>query len=156
MRLQTKLASLLHDTLHIAHYTFLVSSLTAAGCAAQKPLMSVIVPLTDLRAQPHTAAQPAAHDPLEETQLVYGEQVQVLKTEDGWAQVEAVEQPEFTHARRWQGYPGWVPATQLVPSDPMTPPTIVASERAVTVTRTSTLEPPGTSASCCESVKGAL
>ena len=129
MRLQTKLASFLHDTLHITHYTFLVSSLTAAGCAAQKPLMSVIVPVTDLRAQPHTTAQPASHDPLEETQLLYGELVKLLNTEDGWAQVEAVEQPEFTHARRWQGYPGWVLASELVPADSWLAPTIVVTER---------------------------
>ena len=84
----------------------------AVGCATPK-LTAITAPVVDLRAQPHTEAQAAAHDPLQETQLLYGELVRVLKTEDGWAQLEAVEQPEFTHARRWQGYPGWVPAAAL-------------------------------------------
>ncbi len=79
--------------------------------------MRVVMPVVDLRAQPHTAAQPAIHDPLEETQLLYGEQVRVLTTKDGWAKVEAIEQPEFSHANRWQGYPGWVPSSALIPAD---------------------------------------
>lgn len=91
--------------------------------------MAVNVPVSDLRAQPHTAAQPDIHDPLEETQLLYGERVRVLAIQDGWAQVEAVEQPEFTQRRRWQGYPGWMPVAALVPADSLAPPTVVVTER---------------------------
>ena len=91
--------------------------------------MVVAVPVVDLRAQPHTAAQAEIHDPLQETQALYGEPLQVLKIEDGWAYVEAVEQPEFTHARRWQGYPGWVPAASLVPWEPLLAPTVVVTEK---------------------------
>ena len=90
--------------------------------------MAVNVPLLDLRAQPHTAAQADRHDPLEETQLLYGERVRVLTTAEGWAQVEAVEQEEFTHRQRWQGYPGWVPAANLMPWQPLLEPTIVVTE----------------------------
>ncbi len=98
-----------------------------SGCAASRPLMAVNVPLADLRAQPHTTAEPGAHDPLEESQLLYGERVRILKTQDGWAAVEAVEQPEFTHANRWQGYPGWVPASVLAPWEELREPTIVVT-----------------------------
>jgi len=87
--------------------------------------MCVSVPLADLRAQPQTAAQAGVHDPQEETQLLYGERVRVITRLKGWARVEAVEQPEFTHARRWQGYPGWIPDSLLVPWDQLKDPTII-------------------------------
>ena len=90
--------------------------------------MAVNVPVSDLRGQPHTAAQLGVHDPLQETQLLYGEPVRVLKIADGWASVEAIEQAEFTHARRWQGYPGWVPAAALARRHEVLAPTIVVTE----------------------------
>ena len=98
-----------------------------SGCASTQHLMAINAAVVDLRAQPHTTAQPGTHDPLQETQLVYGERVRVRAVEDGWARVEAVEQPEYTHARRWQGYPGWLPAAALIPPDPLAPPTIVVT-----------------------------
>lgn len=111
------------------------------GCAGSKPLMAVAVPVADLRAQPHTVVQRAStpsadgrpvgppHDPLQETQLLYGEQVRLITHADGWARVEALEQPEFTHARRWQGYPGWLPLSALVRWEPLLAPTIVVTEK---------------------------
>ncbi|MBI3330603.1 MAG: C40 family peptidase [Candidatus Omnitrophica bacterium] len=108
---------------------YLVPGLLLTGCATAKPLMAVNVPVTDLRARPGTQAQPGLHDPLQETQLLYGEQVRVRKRQDAWTYVEAVEQPEFTHRRRWQGYPGWVPASTLRPADPLAAPTIVVTEK---------------------------
>ncbi len=99
------------------------------GCVTSSPLMAVRAPVSDLRAQPHTEAQAAVHDPFEETQLLYGESVRVVKSQDGWAYVEAVEQPEFTHAHRWQGYPGWLPLAALAPWQPLLDPTIVVTER---------------------------
>jgi len=89
------------------------------------------VPVADVRAQPRTTAQPGTHDPLEETQLLYGEPVRVLRSDNGWAAVEAVEQPEFTHTNRWQGYPGWVDASVLRPLEPLLAPTVVVTEKWV-------------------------
>ncbi len=94
--------------------------------------MRVVVPVVDLRAQPHTMAQRATHDPLEETQLLYGEQVQVLAQKDGWSHVEATEQPEFSHANRWQGYPGWVPSSALQSLDQELEPNIVVTDKWAT------------------------
>lgn len=91
--------------------------------------MTVNVPLADLRAKPQTTAQADVHDPDEETQLLYGERIRVLKRQDGWARIEAVEQPEFTHARRWQGYPGWVPDSILMPWDQLMDPTMVITAK---------------------------
>ena len=99
------------------------------GCATTKPLMAVNVSLTDLRSQPHTVAAPVIHDPLEETQLLYGELVTVVKTQEGWSYVEAIEQPERTHENRWQGYPGWVPTSALTLWQPLMTPTIIVTER---------------------------
>ncbi len=103
--------------------------LALTGCISTASLMAINVPVSDLRGQPHTTAQPGVHDPLQETQLLYGEPVRVLKVEDGWANVEAIEQAEFTHARRWQGYPGWMPAAQLAPWNQLLAPTIVVTEK---------------------------
>lgn len=85
------------------------------GCAAGKQLMVVGVSVADLRSKPYTSAQAGAHDPKEETQLIYGERVRVLKMKSGWARVQAVEQPEYTHRSAWEGYPGWVEASSLLP-----------------------------------------
>jgi cell wall-associated NlpC family hydrolase len=91
--------------------------------------MAVNVPVADLRAQPHTTPQPGEHDPLQETQLLYGERVRVIRMQEGWAYVEAIEQPEFTHARRWQGYPGWLPAAALIPWEPLRAPTVIVTDK---------------------------
>ncbi|MBI3021569.1 MAG: C40 family peptidase, partial [Candidatus Omnitrophica bacterium] len=84
--------------------------------------------VVDLRAKPQTTPRRDVHDPLEETQLLYGERVRLLTVKDGWAYVEAVEQPEFTHGRRWQGYPGWLPVSSLLPWEPLQAPTIVVTD----------------------------
>ena len=105
------------------------------SCAASAKFMAVNIPVSDLRAQPKTTAQPAVHDPAEETQLVYGERVRVLAVKDGWAQVEAIEQSEMTHAGRWQGYPGWLPASTLLPWDPLEAPNVVVVEKWTDVWR---------------------
>lgn len=82
------------------------------GCA-RSPRRVVAVPIADLRAMPGTFAQPQTHDALQETQLLYGETVRLIRTEGDWAFVEAVDQLEYTHAFRWQGYPGWMPKAFL-------------------------------------------
>lgn len=82
-----------------------------SGCTATRHYV-VTQPVVDLRAQP-SAAAPAVHDPMEETQLLYGERVTVRERSGGWARIEALEQPEFSHANRWQGYPGWLPESAL-------------------------------------------
>ena len=110
----------------MAPYLMLVM---AVGCAASQAMLAVNVPFTDLRTEPHTSPQPGAHDAMEETQLLYGEQVRVLKVEDGWARIQAVEQPEFTHAKRWQGYPGWVLQSALIQPDPFWAPNMVVTEK---------------------------
>ena len=109
---------------------FALLALGLTGCAAHHmPIMVVTRPVADLRAQPHTQPLAHAHDPGEETQLLLGEHVKVLATESGWAQVEALEQPEFSHAKKWQGYPGWVAADQLAPASSELEPNLVVIKK---------------------------
>jgi len=96
-----------------------------AGCSAAKTELRVAVPVVDLRAESHTSASPAIHDPLQETQLLYGERVLVHQRRDGWAYVEALEQSEFSHGNRWEGYPGWVPESTLLHDDRRMPPNLI-------------------------------
>lgn len=103
--------------------------LAAVGCASSQSRMMINVPLADLRAKPQTTAQAGVHDPDEETQLLYGERVRVLKRQNGWARIEAIEQQEFSHANRWQGYPGWVPESALLPWDQLIDPTMVITAK---------------------------
>ena len=113
----------------MTHYTAVLVLLLTAGCASSQSRMMINVPVSDLRAKPQTTAQAGVHDPGEETQLLYGERVRVLKRQDGWARIEAVEQQEFSHANRWQGYPGWVPESALLPWDQWMEPTIVITAK---------------------------
>jgi len=85
----------------------LLMVLTVAGCG-RHVAYAVAVPVADVRSKPGSLLRGREHDPLEETQLLYGEHVRILETRDAWARIEALEQPEFTHHGRWEGYPGWV------------------------------------------------
>ena len=68
----------------------------------------VCVSVADVRSA--TGAIPATlnYDPQEETQLLYGEGVEIFDHQGEWLKIGAVEQPEFSHNRRWESYPGWV------------------------------------------------
>jgi gamma-D-glutamyl-L-lysine dipeptidyl-peptidase len=106
--------------------------LFAAGClipvrlpaqaAGEEATHVVAVPLADLRRQPEAVPGAAAlkrpydEDPLQETQLLYNERVRVAEERGAWARVEALEQPEFNHNDRWEGYPGWIPREILAPA----------------------------------------
>ncbi len=87
---------------------------TLAFAKESETRMRVSVPLLDVRATPEPAKASPDHDSLEETQLLYGEEVLVHETQTGWVRIEAVEQPEWSHHGRWEGYPGWVEPRGLV------------------------------------------
>ncbi len=77
-------------------------------------------PVADLRRTPSPVdpagarRRPYGIDDAQETQLLHGERVIGYEEKNGWVRVEAVDQPEFTHEGRWQGYPGWVRKDNLV------------------------------------------
>lgn len=106
------------------------------GCASLAPsrdLYVVTAAVEHLRATPGTQPRAGVHDPEQETQLLYGERARLLKTQDAWAYVEAVEQPEFTHANRWQGYPGWLLLLSLQPLASAPQPTAVVTTTWATI-----------------------
>jgi hypothetical protein len=78
--------------------------------------------------------RPYVQDPLQETQLLFGERVKVLLEKAGWARVEAVEQAEYTHADAWTGYPGWVLKAALVPEPAGYAPNAVVADRYAKMT----------------------
>ncbi len=72
--------------------------------------MAVGAPFADLMASPRAAS--GRHDLKRLSQILYGESVIVRAVSGNWANVEAAEQPRFTHSR-WSGYPGWIAAQNL-------------------------------------------
>jgi cell wall-associated NlpC family hydrolase len=73
----------------------------------------VSVNIADLRREPSEAIEFCMKDPLQETQLLYGDEVRVLEAAGDWARVEVPGQQKFTEHRGWQGYPGWIKRDQL-------------------------------------------
>lgn len=105
----------------------LAFSLTSSEAAMGMAKMVVKVPVVDLRREPVPTKYSRQEDPIQETQLIYGEKVLAYEEKDGWIRVEAIEQPEFTHNNQWEGYPGWVPKEALlaVPEFPPTNGTVI-------------------------------
>ena len=95
--------------------------------------MRVAAPVLDLRTIPEPAEPTLEHDPNEETQLLYGEQVLVHEQQGEWVRVEAIEQPEWTHNQQWEGYPGWVTRDGLVADDPQWQPNLVVTDAVALV-----------------------
>ncbi|MCM8794218.1 MAG: NlpC/P60 family protein [Candidatus Omnitrophica bacterium] len=96
----------------------------------------VAVPVADLRKEPAPAGETLDHDPLEESQLLYGERVALLEKKSGWARVEAADQLEWTRHGYWQGYPGWVKGEALLPADPSWVPNLLVTSKSATVHET--------------------
>ena len=99
----------------------------AAAARRPSPTLVVVVPIVDVRAHPTVSGPADIHDPDQETQLLYGEHVRVLEQRNGWARIEAPEQPEFSHHHYWEGYPGWVPLAALQAETDTRPPTLVVT-----------------------------
>ena len=74
----------------------------------------VNVPVADLRREPIASLGNYSQDPLQESQLLFGEKVQVLEEKNGWLRIEALEQQKCHKDGSWGGYPGWVKADEIV------------------------------------------
>jgi len=114
----------------------IVEALAAISCHAAEHGTSVVtVPVADVRTAPGSLGVAGTHDSEQETQVLYGETVRVLQYQDAWALIEAVEQPEYTHHRRWEGYPGWVLRDVLQPLRTRRPASAVIMRKWATVWR---------------------
>ncbi len=75
----------------------------------------VSVAVADVRKTSGTLPQSLEYDADQETQLLYGEIINIVEESGDWVRIEAIEQEEFSHNQRWQGYPGWVKKTCVMP-----------------------------------------
>lgn len=87
--------------------TLIVLAWGSSVGAAAAALAVVAVPIADLRSEP-SLPSPGMSDDKEETQLLFGESIEVYESSGDWVRVEAVEQPSFKYHQRWEGYPGWI------------------------------------------------
>lgn len=76
---------------------------------------SVNVPVADLRKEPLPYCGSERKEPLQETQLLYGDRVIVHEEVGKWAYIQAIDQEKFcSKQQKWLGYPGWIRRDQLV------------------------------------------
>ena len=111
---------------------FCILAITVAVASAKEPdtfpyEARVAVPVADLRREPSEPGPSRDHDPLEESQLLYGDRAQVLEERAGWARVAVPDQQEWTHHQRWEGYPGWMRLSDLARDDGTRKPTAATS-----------------------------
>jgi len=101
-------------------FAFVAFSLFAAGLAGAANIQTVRVPMADVWNESVITSSTTHADTLpadkRETQILFGEQVSVLKIRGEWALIEAIEQMEYTHHSRWEGYPGWIQKSAVAPS----------------------------------------
>ena len=120
----------------------LILSGVGASAAENPPQrMRVAVPVADLRREPTPAGPTLEQDPLEESQLLYGDSVEVQETKEGWARVSTAGQMEWTHHHRWEGYPGWMEQENLIGDPGNWNPNLVVTAKLGRV-----LEKPGSNA----------
>ncbi len=79
-------------------------------------MFQINAPVVDLRREPYLPTRTLAKDPLQETQLLFGEKASKIDEINGWIFIEAVEQPKFSEKRGWSGYLGWVQSEFLIPA----------------------------------------
>ncbi|HEU4811893.1 MAG TPA: C40 family peptidase [Nocardioides sp.] len=73
-----------------------------------------------------------------DTQALLGDQVLVVRLQDGWARVVVPSQPSQLDPR---GYPGWVPQRQLTATPPVREPQTATVVRRTAMLRTDEAEP---------------
>jgi gamma-D-glutamyl-L-lysine dipeptidyl-peptidase len=102
-------------------FAFAADPLPIVPSASDAGYFVVAVPAADLRDEPRSAEEAAAskkiqvRDLAQQSQLLFGEVVQVLEQRGPWARVQAVEQPEYSFHGFWEGFPGWVRRDALLP-----------------------------------------
>lgn len=76
---------------------------------------TISLPFVDLRSDPREIVfRDYSHQALRETQLVFGEHVELIEERGEWFYVAAIEQPRFDVARGWHAYPGWIKRSEVI------------------------------------------
>jgi hypothetical protein len=69
----------------------------------------VCTPIADLRSEPKQMLHADfSHQELRESQLLYGERLELLEEKNEWLRVVALEQPLFDAHDGWRPYRGWI------------------------------------------------
>lgn len=75
----------------------------------------VCVPVADLRKKPLPGKGITGEkDPLQESQVIFGERVHLHEELGDWLLVSCLEQQKFTPLEGWHGYPGWIKRSQVI------------------------------------------
>jgi cell wall-associated NlpC family hydrolase len=89
----------------------------------------VCVPVANLRREPEQSAlNYESSDPLQESQLLYGELVELLEKQGDWWRVCALEQSRWCRDAGWTGYPGWIHSSQVSSRAQWWNPTLTVNE----------------------------
>lgn len=79
--------------------------------------MIICVPIADVRTEPKEPVSDiklptnSTKNPLQETQMLFGEHLLAFEEADGWIRIQALEQKKYRN-NTWQGYPGWIKKSQ--------------------------------------------
>jgi gamma-D-glutamyl-L-lysine dipeptidyl-peptidase len=95
-------------------FALLVFAAPVAYAQSTPKAAVVAVTMTDVWSEPAVSSSTLTDDK-RETQVLSGERVLIHESSGPWARIEAIEQPEFTHNQKWEGYPGWVRMDALRP-----------------------------------------
>jgi cell wall-associated NlpC family hydrolase len=80
---------------------------------AKKYVISTNV--ADLRAKPEEITPiDFSHQPLRDSQLIFGERIRVQKEEGEWLYIEALEQERYTQEEGWHPYRGWIRSSEAI------------------------------------------
>lgn len=93
----------------------------------------VSVPVANIRAARIPSKNDYKYDEIQETQVLYGERLALLEEKKDWYRIEAIEQPEYTHNKFWQGYPGWIEKRMVTAVDEYPKRNAVLKEKNVPV-----------------------
>lgn len=91
----------------------LINILSAEEQQTKQKFLIVTDIVANIRAKPVDATTSYVKDDLQETQVLFNELLLYKNENEDWYFVECVEQKEFTHNNRWEGYPGWVKKTAV-------------------------------------------
>lgn len=73
----------------------------------------VVSPVVDIRKERLASRLIREKDPLQETQVLYGDLVHVQERSDAWAKVSVPDQLVFDEKMGWIGYVGWIETRHL-------------------------------------------
>ena len=109
----------------------------------QKKSLGVIsVSVADLRREPSLGKFCLEKDPLQESQLIFGEKINILGEFSDWLRVSCPEQQRFCIKEGWHPYPGWIQKSQAIEIESFPMHNLVVLDLWATLYRSPELENP--------------